>query len=344
MVLARDAPSPPTRADHVLVEALIREISAEVPRGFAGSVLVARHDEVLLNEGFGAEKGFPIRADTKFWIASAAKQFTSTAILLCQQKGLLSLEEPISKFFPSAPADKRSITIEQLLTHSSGLPQSYVSESAKDRDAAVSAILAEPLVDRPAAKFHYSNNNYQVAAAILEVVTGRAYSEVVRTQLWSVAHLRSTGFSGDSGAGTVAHARLATPARLTRSSWGAEGVYSTTADLFGWYRSLSSGRVISRQSFARLTRPLVEISEGRSALGWFVGKNALGTQFIFTRGNEDFGPNSLLYAYPKEDVVIVVLTHAGSADGNLSWSRLVHAKLERVLHLNAPPPHSERPD
>src|SRR5262249_44341448 len=277
-------------------------------------------------------------ADTKFWIASTAKQFTSAAVLWCQQKGLLGLEDHLSKFFPSAPADKRSITIQQLLTHSSGLPQSYVSESAKDRDAAVKAILAEPLVDRPGAKFHYSNNNYQLAAAILEAATGRPYSELVRTELWSAAHLRSSGFSGDTGAGTVAPARFATPERLTRSSWGAEGVYSTTSDLFRWYRSLSSGHVVSTQSFARLTRPLVQISEGRSALGWFLGENALGTQFIFTRGNEDFGPNSLLYAYPKEDVVIIVLTHAGSANRDLSWSRLVHAKVERLLHLNAPAP------
>ena len=54
---------------------------------------------------------------------------------------------------------------------------------------------------------------------------------------------------------------------------------------------------------------------------------------VFTRGNEDFGPNGLIYGYPDTNTVIVVLTHAGQANDEISWSRLVHAKIEKLLML-----------
>jgi len=54
---------------------------------------------------------------------------------------------------------------------------------------------------------------------------------------------------------------------------------------------------------------------------------------LFTRGNEDFGANSLIYVYPDREIVIVVLTHAGNANSQLSWSRFVHAQIQNLLSL-----------
>ncbi|MGH7712171.1 MAG: hypothetical protein ACREOG_12845, partial [Gemmatimonadaceae bacterium] len=59
----------------------------------------------------------------------------------------------------------------------------------------------------------------------------------------------------------------------------------------------------------------------------------LGRPLIFTRGNEDFGPNSLVYVYPDREIVIIVLTHAGNADAQRSWSRVIHAQIEQLLSL-----------
>src|SRR5919112_2951254 len=109
-------------------------IQEQVPNGFSGSVLVQSKGKVLIDETFGNPG---IAKHSSFWIASAAKQFTATAILKCEQDGLLKLSDPISKFFPQAPTDKRDITVEQLLAHTSGFDQSYVSENLHDRDEAV---------------------------------------------------------------------------------------------------------------------------------------------------------------------------------------------------------------
>ncbi|MBV8728050.1 MAG: beta-lactamase family protein [Candidatus Eremiobacteraeota bacterium] len=273
-----------------------------------------------------------VQPDTRFWIASTGKQFTSAAVLKCQEMGLVHLDDKLSRFFPAAPIDKQSITLLQLLSHTSGFNQSYASENKSDRAAAVQAMLSEPLVDRPGARFHYSNINYQLAVAIVEIASRMAYRDFVRKVLWAPNDLHDSGFAGDPGAHEIAPALNPTPDRLQKESWGGEGVYSTAPDLYRWTQALQSDRVLSAASLTQLWHPVAPISEGQSALGWFIGTNQRGDQYIFTRGNEDFGPNSLIYIYPKSSTEVVILTHAGNV-GNGSWSRFALAKIEQVLSL-----------
>lgn len=312
------------------VDALLR---SDVSAGFSGAVLVVRDGTVLIDKGFGVEQGVPVRPTSRFWIASVGKQFVSAAILKCQERGWLTLDDSLGRFVPSAPADKREITIRQMLAHVSGLDQTYASESATTREDAVGQMLARPLIDRPGNKFHYSNDNYQLAAAIIEVASGESYREFVAQQLWRPLGMGDTGFNFTDGAKMVLPAASAIPERLLKAAWGEAGVYSTTHDLGVWYRALRAGRILSPESVTMLFAPETPIQEGEAALGWFRGKTGKGTVTIFTRGNEDFGPNSLIYAYPDKKTLIVVLTHAGSADPGHSWSRFVLTQLEDVLDL-----------
>jgi CubicO group peptidase (beta-lactamase class C family) len=196
-------------------------------------------------------------------------------------------------------------------------------------------MLREPLIDPPGARFHYSNSNYQLAVAIVEVVSRVPYRDFVRS-MWKKARLVRTGFSGDPGADGVAPAASPLPGRLRNPGWGGEGIYSTVGDLFAWYRALRNGRIISRSRADVLFSPVAPIGEGQTALGWFLGRTSEGIARIFTRGNEDFGANSLLYAYPDSGTVVVVLTHAGDASDELSWSRSVLQKIEDALGLTKP--------
>jgi CubicO group peptidase (beta-lactamase class C family) len=306
-------------------------VRSDVARGFFGSVLVARGDRILLNRGYGVVAGVNVRADSRFWIASGGKQFTSAAILKCVEQGRLKLDDPITRFLPDVPSDKRSITVRQLLSHLSGLGQSYASEEETDRAVAVRRMLADTLVDSTGKRFHYSNSNYQLAVAIVEIVSGIDYKSFVQRELLSPLRLRNTGFSGSAGARQVLPAVGTTPARLRSNYWGGQGYYSTTADLFHWYRALRGGKVVAPAIEEVLFEPVTPIQEGQAALGWFIGKTEKGETRIFTRGNEDWGPNVLLYAYPAHDAVIVILTHAGNAPGSTSWSRHVLGQLEGIV-------------
>ncbi|MCA9550918.1 MAG: beta-lactamase family protein [Myxococcales bacterium] len=324
LVLAAGCASGPSAAIDAAIDRQIRA-------GFTGSVLVARDDEILVHRAHGVPRG----TKTRFWIASVGKQFAAAAILVCRDRGKLTLDDPLSRFFEDLPEDKRAITVRQLLTHTSGLPQTYASEDAADRQAAVSAIARVPLARPPGEAFGYSNDNYQLAAAIVEVVSGAPYPTFVERELLAPLGLDDTGQTDEARAALVAPAKEATPERLRRRSWGGQGWYSTTEDLFRWYRALvparaeERGRVVA--DAAALFTPVAEIREGHAAAGWFVGTTDGGVRRVFVRGNEDFGPNALLYAYPDERVVIVVLTHAGDTADGQSHSRALHAAIEQIL-------------
>lgn len=308
-------------------------VEAHVANGFSGVVLVGKGDRHLIFDGFGALEGRPVAARDAFWIASAGKQFASAGILKLVDDGRLRLDDPLVRFFPDSPADKAAITVRQLLSHTSGLGQSYVSENQTDRGVAVARMLAEPLVAPPGSSFRYSNSNIQLAAAIIEIVSGMTYADYARTQLWTPVGLASTGLAGSPAAAAVSSIRGELPPRLQSASWGEQGVFSTAGDLFLWYRALRAGRILRPHSVHTLFEPVARTGEGQAALGWFTGISPAGRALIFTRGNEDFGANSLIYAYPDRDIVIIILTHAGNARDGTSWSRKIHAELEAALQL-----------
>jgi CubicO group peptidase (beta-lactamase class C family) len=274
-----------------------------------------------------------MRTSSRFWIASLGKQFTSAGILRGQEQGRLRLEDPLSRFFPDAPSEKKAITILQLLTHQSGLPQRYIAQGVSDRAAAVNRILSQSLESPPGTRFSYSNDNYALAAAALEIVAGRRYETFVRDELLWPAGLRHTGFAGTGPHGSVVPARDPEPSRLARRDWGSVGsgaVFSTTRDLYVWYSALSAGRVLQPASVSLLFTPYVAIGEGASGLGWFLATAGDGIR-RFSRGNDSFGPNGLIYAYPEKQAVVVILSHAGQKDEDLSFSRAALASVEKLI-------------
>lgn len=313
-------------------------IDSAVAQGFSGSVVVSVGDRILVSGTFGSMHGMPIAPDGRFLIASAAKQFTSTALLRLQERDLLRIDDPLSRHLPGVPPDKKAITIRQLLSHTSGLAQGYASETAGNWREATAKILAEPLAAQPGERFIYANDNYALAVALVEATTGRRYADFVREELLEPLSLHDTGqLDGDASESRLSALAGPLPPRLAELRWGGHGYYTTGHDFLAWYRALRSGAVLSPAGVEALFEPQVKIGEGQSALGWFLGTTVSGEPTVFTRGNEDMGANSLLYAYPQSNAVIVVLTHAGDKGDDASWSRYLHARIEAIL--TGPAPH-----
>lgn len=306
-------------------------VQREASQGFSGTVLVARGDRTLLLRGYGRVGGVAMRPDTRFWISSMGKQFVSAAILLLRDEGALALDDPISRWIPDAPPDKGAITLRQLLSHTSGLPQGYRGEEAATNAEAVRSIMAAPLASANQGRFVYSNDNYQLAAAVVERISGLAYREFVRLRFFAPLRLSNSGVA--SGPAGVAPTRDDTPERLLQPQWGIEGHFASAPDLLAWYRALRAGRVLQPESVRDLWSPAVRIGEGQAALGWFVSVTPRGTRRVWTRGNDDFGPNSLLYTYPDQDLAIIILSHAGQKTADISFSRALLAGIEEALGL-----------
>lgn len=303
----------------------------EMADGFSGAVLVAKEGKIIFDKAYGEVRGKAVETTSRFWISSTGKQFVSAAILKAQEQKLLSLDDPISRFFPNAPEDKKNITIGQLLSHTSGMEQSHASEHAKNKAEAAALIFAEPLAWEPGFRFWYSNSNYQMAAAIIEVVSGGRYIEFIKTELFFPLGLNDTGQTSEVAYADVFATVNDLPERLKKNQWGSQGMFSTTHDLFKWYRALQSAEILTEASVHMLFNATVKIGEGKAALGWFESFTKTGVVRIFTRGNDDYGTNSLIYAYPDENIVIIILTHAGEKNDDISFSRSAHGLIEAIM-------------
>lgn len=215
--------------------------------GFRGVILVQNHGHLVLNEGFG-EAGESFDRDTRYWIASISKSFTATLTFRLEEQGALKRNDALPEFLPSIPPDKRAITVEELLTHTSGLPNKYVSEGIVDRDKAVQSILEQPLSQRPGQAFGYTNDGYSLLGAIAEIAGKAPYRELLQREIFTPAGMSSSGL-WPACPGPLPILRLSEklPESMSRENWGykgPDGVCSTTADLARWMNALLGTRIL----------------------------------------------------------------------------------------------------
>ncbi len=325
--------------------------------GFAGGLIVARGDETLLHTGYGmADRGAgrPWSVDTVSTVGSITKQFTAAAILLLQEDGLLSVNDSITEYFSAVPEDKRSITLHQLLTHSSGIVDlSGLGDwDPIDRDTFIRRALNQALDFDPGSSYAYSNAGYSLLGAILEQLTGASYETFLRERLFLPVGMQDTGYilagwddarvavgyRGDKRWGTV----LSRPMADDGPFWalrGNGGIHSTTADMLRWGRALTRGEVLSAQSMESYWTPHVDEGFGDShyGYGWVVMQGP-GDRRLITHN----GGNGILFAdmaiFPDDDIVIVLQTNV-VADWPLAQNMLETITLrlfEGEVYLRVP--------
>jgi len=226
--------------------------------GFWGAVLVAKGGEELFFKGYGAADyaAAPITRDSIFELASASKQVTATAIVRLMQDKRLKLSDPIKRFFPHCPADKASVTVRQLMNHTSGINNErtlpYASKAT--RAEFVKFFLAAPVDAPPGTKWAYNNGGYALLAAIVEVAGRTTFEKYCHAKLFKPAKLKRTGFINERAMqrGSVTTRRARNGAEATASDWfygwgyrGMGGVVSTAADLLAWDRALRGDRLLN---------------------------------------------------------------------------------------------------
>jgi len=325
-------------ADH---KSFVRRVNELVSNAFetyyTGSVLVAHGERILLHRSHGwadSQHTRRIKPRTCFWIASISKQFTAAAILKLAESGRLSLDDPLTRFYPNVPVEKSAINLHQLLTHSAGLRQNYAADGITNRQEAVDAILAQPLKYAPNECFGYTNDAYNLLAALVEQVSGDTFESYLKKQILNPAGMRDTGFWGGDGNKIVAEIHGEVSEEVLQPNWGfrgAVGMYSTTGDLYRWYRALQSDLVLSAASRNQILSPHVRLDENETAgYGWFQTKGSQGFTTIWTRGTEDFGHNAILLTIPAEKVVITAASNAGK-HAELAISRYLAVQLLQII-------------
>jgi CubicO group peptidase (beta-lactamase class C family) len=171
------------------------------------AVLVAKHGEIIYKKAFGSadlELNVPLASGMVFKLASITKQFTAIAILQLVEQSKISLQDSVQKFIPDFPPKGYTITIENLLTHTSGIKDymqiDYHELDMERRDFSPKQLIDSfknyPLEFEPGTKFSYSNSGYFLLGFIIEKVTGKSYQSYVQDDLLTRLGLSHSYFDG----------------------------------------------------------------------------------------------------------------------------------------------------
>jgi len=162
---------------------------------FNGTILVAEKGKILYEDSFGVQDFKTQKKNSlqsRFRIYSVTKNFTATMILILQQQGKLSLDDRLSKYYPNFPKGD-SITIEHLLTHTSGIPEGANQEKTQTEEILMKFLSEQPLDFSPGTKWNYSNPNYYILGYIINKVTGMPYGKAFQKYIFDPLGMKNTG-------------------------------------------------------------------------------------------------------------------------------------------------------
>jgi len=310
---------------------------------FSGCVLVAKGNEVLFSGAYGeANKDFHIMntLDTKFNIASVTKTFTSVSIMLLVQNGLISLNDPVTKYLSDFPFGDK-ITIFHLLTHTSGLghyTQEYAEKKHQIRgfyDFLNLFIYKEKLLFEAGTKFQYSNSGVIVLGAIIEKVSGLKYSDYLEQNIFAPLNMKNTcnkmpeeiienrasGYTRKLSGGFFETSLSISPPT------SATGLRTTVHDLFTFFQAVHSNNLLKQEYKEIMFTPYLKDGKDPYALLWEV----LDGGFYFKSNNPVIGHSgfqpgfmSACFYYLENKYTLILLT-------NYSDGHIVFKPIEAIL-------------
>ncbi|OQP66560.1 hypothetical protein A3860_13855 [Niastella vici] len=296
-------------------------------------VLVARHGQIIYEKAFGRanlELNVPLSTGMVFNLASITKQFTAVAILQLQEQGKISLHDSLQKFIPGFPSKGHTITIEHLLTHTSGIKDylqlDYSGQNMERWDFTPQQLIDSfknyPLNFTPGARFSYSNSGYFLLGYIIEKVTGKQYQQYIMDNLLRPLGLTHTCFDSDGNIipGRVDGYRKDGADFKMADYWSptieyaAGGLISNAGDLLKWHNGLYSYQVLKKETLQKAFIPF-QLADGTTTgygYGWFV-KTSNGIKSIEHEGGMPGFKTNEIY-YPAEDLFIAILCNSGAVN------------------------------
>lgn len=234
----------------------------------------------------------PLTLDTPFYIASIAKAFTAAGILALHEQGRLRLDDPASKYLTAIPSYAEKVTLRQLASHTSGLPDHYDvlggEEQARgiDNDDVLTLLRKQRgLLFEPGDQWSYSNSGYVLLALIIEKVSGKPLRQFLRERIFEPAGMTNTFVCDDDritipgrAEGYVTHNGSYEHVPYQQSTTGAGGMYSTANDLRKFVDALWSGKLLKIETLREATTAVRTNSDRPTpyGLGWMVESWAKG--------------------------------------------------------------------
>jgi CubicO group peptidase (beta-lactamase class C family) len=300
------------------------------------SLAVCRDGKIIKATGYGlanVELDVPMTPETVLQTGSVGKQFTSTAVMMLFEEGKLGLDDKIARYLPESPAAWKDVTIRELLTHTSGIPD-YTGEESTNKgvidlrkdyaeEQLIPAFATMPMGFAPGEKWSYSNTGYVLLGIIIHRVTGEFYGDFLQERIFRPLGMTSTQIISE--ADIVPHRssgyRLV-KGQLKNQEWvspslntTADGaLYTNVLDLAKWDAALYTTRLVRHSSFDLMWSP-VKLNDGKTypyGYGWSLGSRN-GHKVVAHDGAWQ-GFTMSIARYLDDRLAIIVMTNLDSGN------------------------------
>jgi CubicO group peptidase (beta-lactamase class C family) len=302
------------------LDALMGNYAGDVP---GAAVLVLRDGQLVVRTSYGLadlETQMPATPETNYRLASVTKQFTAASILLLAEDGRLTLDDRGHTWLPSLPKAAETVTIRQLLTHTSGLIdyEEVIPETfpAQLHDADVLRLLEtqDRTYFRPGTSYRYSNGGYALLALIVQRASGKTFATFLRERIFQPLGMDNT-VAYEEGISTVNNRAFGytegagrwnrTDQDQTSAVLGDGGIYSSIDDLAKWDAALYGGRLLHPSSLRAAFTPATHTDDPHTeyGYGWRITGETLW------HSGETVGFRNVIVRYPKRHMTVVMLTN-----------------------------------
>ncbi len=320
----------------------------QVDENFNGTVLAAKKGKILFLKGLGMadfDNSISNSGKTIFAISSMTKAFTAASIMMLNEHGLIDLNDTIDQYVPELlNGDK--ITIKQLLSQTSGIPEMLNVPELWGRPTELHSpqeLLAYfqdlELNFEPGTQFEYSNSNYIVLGVVIEKITGLAYQDFLKKNIFKPLKMRNTFYQG---AKTRQLKKLAigyddisvSPPLISMDfsssiAYAAGGIYSDVIDLYKWDQALYTEKIISQESIEAMFTPV----HYKYGYGWYIDKLDInGNQYEHVwHWGAYFGFHSYISRIVDEKITIILLRNTSPVLGTEDELRSIIADVANIL-------------
>lgn len=293
------------------------------------AVAVLHKGEIVLAKGYGlanVEHNVPVTTDTIFQSGSVGKMFTAVAVMTQVEHGKIKLDDPVSKYLPGTPPSWSPITVRNLLTHTSGIPN-YGEDFNYKRDYTDDELLkvayALPLDFKPGARWSYSNTGYEVLGILVKKATGRSYLDILQSEVFKPLGMKTA--RGISDLDIVPHRAAGyqlvdgvlknqdwTSATMNSTADGS--LYFSLKDMIAWNRGVEKGAVVGSEGWKQIYTP-VRLNSGKPypyGFGWELDE--AGGQPRYHHGGAWAGFRIYYSRYLGDEMAIILLTNSAATD------------------------------
>lgn len=295
------------------------------------SLLVSRDGKPVRTQGYGfsnVELQVPVKPETVFQSGSVGKQFTATAVMMLVEDGKVGLDDPLTKYFPEAPASWKQATVRELLSHTAGFgdyPKSFNFRKDYTEADVLKIVEGIPLAYPPGTKWSYANLGYATLGILIHKATGQFYGDFLQQRIFHPLDMNTTRIINEADIipNRAAGYRLV-KGELKNQEWVAPminttadgSLYFSILDLAKWDAALYTEKLLKRSSLDQMWT-VVKLKNGQPnsgeyGFGWDITNK--GGHKVIEHGGSWQGFKTHISRYVDDKLTVVVLINQGDAD------------------------------